>query len=123
MKQAARELTNCEDGFLNGKQRLIMDRDTKFCESFRSLLSKKSFPWNIHCLTALRKDSSSKKIILDRHSNLMVLMNRSKFAVQNWTPRRQGKRGDPLILENLLESWAEITIAVMQQVLLLGRQL
>jgi putative transposase len=39
MKQAARELTNCEDGFLNGKQRLIMDRDTKFCESFRSLLS------------------------------------------------------------------------------------
>jgi putative transposase len=39
MKQAARELTNCEDGFLNGKQHLIMDRDTKFCESFRSLLS------------------------------------------------------------------------------------
>ncbi|MEO2045811.1 MAG: integrase core domain-containing protein [Pirellulales bacterium] len=39
MKQTARELTNCEDGFLNGKQHLIMDRDTKFCESFHSLLS------------------------------------------------------------------------------------
>ena len=39
MKQAARELTNCEDGFLNDKQHLIMDRDTKFCESFRSFLS------------------------------------------------------------------------------------
>ena len=39
MKQAARELTNCEDGFLNDKQHLIMDRDMKFCESFRSFLS------------------------------------------------------------------------------------
>lgn len=35
----ARELTNGEDGFLNGKQYLIMDRDSKFCESFRSILS------------------------------------------------------------------------------------
>jgi hypothetical protein len=32
MKQMARELTNHEDGFLKGKQYLIMDRDTKFCE-------------------------------------------------------------------------------------------
>ncbi len=39
MKQTARELTNCEDGFLNGKRYLIMDRDTKFCESFRSFLA------------------------------------------------------------------------------------
>jgi transposase InsO family protein len=38
MKQMARELTNCEDGFLNGKRYLIMDRDTKFCESFRQFL-------------------------------------------------------------------------------------
>jgi transposase InsO family protein len=38
MKQAARELTNFEDGFLNGKRYLLMDRDTKFCESFRSFL-------------------------------------------------------------------------------------
>ena len=34
----ARELTNYEDGFLIGKQYLIMDRDTKFCESFRAFL-------------------------------------------------------------------------------------
>ena len=40
MKQTARELTNCEDGFLQGKQHLITDRDTKFCEAFQSLLSK-----------------------------------------------------------------------------------
>jgi hypothetical protein len=39
MRQIARELTNHEDGFLNGKRYLIMDRDAKFCESFRSLLS------------------------------------------------------------------------------------
>ncbi|MDA7541591.1 integrase core domain-containing protein [bacterium] len=40
MKQTGRELTNNEDGFLNGKKHLIMDRDTKFSESFRSFLSK-----------------------------------------------------------------------------------
>jgi hypothetical protein len=38
MKQIARNLTNVEDGFLNGKRYLLMDRDTKFCESFRGLL-------------------------------------------------------------------------------------
>ncbi len=38
MKQAARELANFEDGFLNGKRYLIMDRDRKFCPSFRDLL-------------------------------------------------------------------------------------
>ena len=39
MKQAARELTAFDDGFLNGKRYLLMDRDTKFCESFRSFLA------------------------------------------------------------------------------------
>ena len=38
MKQIARELTNFEDGFLNGKRYLLMDRDTKFCEVFRDIL-------------------------------------------------------------------------------------
>ena len=40
MKQTARELTNHEDGFLQGKRYLIMDRDSKFSESFRAFLSK-----------------------------------------------------------------------------------
>jgi len=39
MKQVTRELTNCEDGFLNGKRYLIMDRDTKFCQVFRDILN------------------------------------------------------------------------------------
>ena len=42
MKQAARELTNFEDGFLNGKRYLLMDRDGKFCASFRTLLADKN---------------------------------------------------------------------------------
>ena len=38
MKQIARNLTDCEDGFLNGKRFLIMDRDTKFTDRFRDIL-------------------------------------------------------------------------------------
>ena len=38
MKQIARNLTDTEDGFLNGKRYLIMDRDAKFCEAFREML-------------------------------------------------------------------------------------
>jgi putative transposase len=42
MKQMVRELTDHEDGFLKGKQYLIRDRDTKFCESFRTFLSNEA---------------------------------------------------------------------------------
>jgi transposase InsO family protein len=38
MKQIARELTNFEDGFLNGKRYLLMDRDAKFCPAFKDIL-------------------------------------------------------------------------------------
>ena len=38
MKQTARELTNCEDGFLNGKRYVIMDRDATFSAAFRHIL-------------------------------------------------------------------------------------
>ena len=40
MKQIARNLTDAEDGFLNGKRYLIMDRDGKFCPSFRDILEQ-----------------------------------------------------------------------------------
>ena len=40
MKQVAKNLTDAEDGFLNGKRFLIMDRDTKFCESFRDIVDQ-----------------------------------------------------------------------------------
>ena len=38
MKQIARNLTDSEDGFLNGKRFLIMDRDSKFSDEFREIL-------------------------------------------------------------------------------------
>ena len=38
MKQIARNLTDCEDGFLSGKRYLIMDRDSKFTDAFRKIL-------------------------------------------------------------------------------------
>ena len=39
MKQAARELTAFDEGFLNGKRYVLMDRDKIFCSSFRQFLS------------------------------------------------------------------------------------
>ena len=38
MKQVARNLTDVEDGFLNGKRYVLMDRDGKFCPAFRDVL-------------------------------------------------------------------------------------
>ena len=38
MKQIARNLTAADGGFLNGKRYILMDRDTKFCETFRGML-------------------------------------------------------------------------------------
>jgi putative transposase len=32
----ARNLTDVEEGFLNGKRSVLMDRDTKFCAAFRN---------------------------------------------------------------------------------------
>ena len=38
MLQIARNLTDAEEGFLRGKKYLLMDRDTKFSETFRATL-------------------------------------------------------------------------------------
>ena len=38
MKQIAKNLTDCVDGFLNGKRYLLLDRDDKFCPSFKEIL-------------------------------------------------------------------------------------
>jgi len=39
MVQIARNLTDCGDGFLNGKRFLIIDRDARFSPRFKSILS------------------------------------------------------------------------------------
>jgi transposase InsO family protein len=38
MAQAARNLTDCKDGFLKGKRYLIVDRDALFSEQFKAIL-------------------------------------------------------------------------------------
>jgi transposase InsO family protein len=38
MKQIARNLTDCVDGFLRGKRYLLVDRDSKFCPAFKAIL-------------------------------------------------------------------------------------
>ncbi|MEO1934469.1 MAG: integrase core domain-containing protein [Myxococcales bacterium] len=38
MSQIARNLTDCDDGFLNGSRHLIHDRDPLFTRSFREIL-------------------------------------------------------------------------------------
>jgi putative transposase len=38
MKQIARNLTDAEDGFLNGKSYILMDRDAKFSTAYRAIL-------------------------------------------------------------------------------------
>lgn len=38
MKQIARNLTDVEEGLLNGKHSVLMDRDGKFCPAFRRIL-------------------------------------------------------------------------------------
>ena len=40
MQQIARNLTDVEDGFLNGKRYLLMDRDGKFCPAFQASLER-----------------------------------------------------------------------------------
>jgi putative transposase len=39
MKQIARNQTDAEDGFLNGKRYLLMDRDAKFSTAYRANLA------------------------------------------------------------------------------------
>lgn len=47
MKQVARNLTDCCDGFLGDIRYLLMDRDDKFCKDFRDLWSRKG---SIQCV-------------------------------------------------------------------------
>ena len=40
MMQIARNMTDVENGMLFGKRKLIIDRDTKYCQDFRQLLEQ-----------------------------------------------------------------------------------
>jgi hypothetical protein len=40
MAQVARNVTDIHDGFLRGKRYLIMDRDTKYSDAFRGIITR-----------------------------------------------------------------------------------
>ncbi|MFC1573510.1 hypothetical protein ACFL6M_07945, partial [Candidatus Eisenbacteria bacterium] len=60
MKQIARNLTDSDDGFLLGTRYLLMDRDTKFCAAFRSLLEDSGVkPVRLPALSPGKKSSGA----------------------------------------------------------------
>ena len=67
VKQIARNLTDSEDGFLNGSRYILMDRDTKFSAAFRRILS----------------DAEVKPVLLPPHSpNLNANLERFHRSVK-----------------------------------------
>ena len=73
MMQAARILTDVTDGFLLRKKYLLMDRDSKFSEGFRSILKQSSTesvrlpprsPASRRCPSPSRRDSSPGRLPL-----------------------------------------------------------
>ena len=55
MTQIARNLTDPNDGFLRGKRYLILDRDTKYSDAFRSVLVREG----IQVVRLFNADSAS----------------------------------------------------------------
>ena len=113
MKQVARNLTNFEDGFLNGKRYFLMDRDTKFCESFRGLLNDegveplrlpaKSPNLNAHLERFMR---SLKSESLDR----MIFFgeNSSRHAVREYLSHYHAERNHQGLKNKLIDPGDEV---------------
>jgi len=80
MKQIARNITDCE-GFLSDHRYLLMDRDTKFCNSFRHILESSE-------LTCLRLPKRSPN--LNGHMERFL---RSMNEVCSWNPGCRGSFG------------------------------
>ena len=49
MTQIARIVTDLNEGFLRGKRHLILDRDTKYCDAFRSILVREGIEVEPSC--------------------------------------------------------------------------
>ena len=87
VKQNARNLTDTEDGFLNAKRYLIMDRDTKFCEAFREILENEG-------VSALRLPPRSPNLNANLEwyfRSLKLVLNSYKkvLVVSRWLPMRE----------------------------------
>jgi len=78
MKQVARNLTNCEDGFLNGSRHLLLDRDTKFTAEFQGILKQsgveavllppRSPNLNAHLERSIKDESLSRLVFFGERS-------------------------------------------------------
>ena len=113
MKQIARNLTDCEDGFLNGKRFLIMDRDSKFTDEFREILQgegvetvrlpPRSPNLNPHIERFFRsvKDESLSKLILFGENML-------RNAVQQFLTHYHTERNHQSLASRIIEPGVEV---------------
>jgi transposase InsO family protein len=111
MQQVARNLTDHVDGFLLGTRYLLMDRDTKFCEAFRSILkpvNAVSLPARSPNLNAHieRFHRSLKEECLDR----MIFFGEKSMrrAVRQFLDHYHGERNHQSLGNRLIEPGAEV---------------
>jgi transposase InsO family protein len=116
MKIVARELTASDDGFLNDKKYLLMDRDTKFTDKFRqiieeagtecALLPPRSPNLNAH---VERFFGSLKSECVDR----MIFFGETSMrnAVKEWLAHYHGERPHQGLGNWLIEPGAEASRA------------
>ncbi len=113
MKQIARNLTEAEDGFLNSRRYLIMDRDTKFTDAFRRILKgegvksvrlpPRSPNLNAHLERFMR---SIKQEALAR--TIFFGENMLRTAVRKYLVHYHGERNHQGLDSNLIEPGKEV---------------
>ena len=113
MKQIARNLTDCGDGFLNGKCYLLMDRDGKFCPAFRDILKRtdvepvrlppKSPNLNSHLKRFMRsiKDEALQRMIFFGENSL-------RRATNAFLEHYHGERNHQGLDNNIIEPGDEV---------------
>ena len=113
MKQVARNLTDAEDGFLEGKRYVLMDRDSKFSAAFRQvlrdagtepvLLPPRSPNLNAHLE---RFHLSLKSECLDR----LIFFGEQglRRAVHSYLSHYHGERNHQGLFNRLIESSAQV---------------
>jgi len=113
MKQIARNLTDAADGFLNGKRYILMDRDSKFCPSFRAFLKNEGI-----APVRLPAESPDLNAHIERfHKSLKdEILNRMIFfgerslrrAVHSFLRHFHSKRNHQGLGNNLIEPGTEL---------------
>jgi putative transposase len=113
MKQIAKNLTACDDGFLNGKKYLLMDRDTKFTAEFRRIIEEQGTecvllpPKSPNCNSQIERFMLSiKSEALDR----MIFFGESSLrnAVTLWLEHYHTERNHQGLDNKLIEPGPEV---------------